>query len=117
MNQASNFSMYHKAMIELIKSVFTGNVVLESVDTAFDNAIKQTKGAMKFPFISVYPTPTITFENDKNSYPGYMIGSKMFTEVPVFDENGRDSNLIGEGIELAVEEDNSSSNNSFNENN
>ena len=88
MNQASNFSMYHKAMIELIKSVFTGNVVLESVDTAFDNAIKQTKGAMKFPFISVYPAPTITFENDKNSYPGYMIGSKMFTEVPVFDENG-----------------------------
>ena len=38
-------------------------------------------------------------------------------EIPVFDENGRDSNLIGEGIELAVEEDNSSFNNSFNENN
>ena len=38
-------------------------------------------------------------------------------EIAVFDENGCDSNLIGEGIELAVEEDNSSFNNSFNENN
>ena len=38
-------------------------------------------------------------------------------EAAVFDENGRDSNLIGEGIELAIEEANTSFNNSFNENN
>lgn len=89
MNLTSNFSMYHEAVKDLIKQAFSGQVVLEQVDTAFDNAIKQTKGKMQFPFISLYPIPTIDFDNSKNSYPSYHLGDKMFTQVPVFDENGK----------------------------
>lgn len=88
MNTNSNFSVYHQAVIDLIQSVFSGNVVLETVDTAYDNAIKQVKGNMTFPFISVYPSPTIEFDNSKNSYKSYHEGNKMFTEVPIFDDNG-----------------------------
>lgn len=88
MNLSSNFSMYHEALKKLIQSVFSGQVVLESVDTAYDNAIKQVRGKLQFPFISLYPTPTIELENSKNSFPGYHIGNKMYTEVPVFDEYG-----------------------------
>ena len=57
MNMSSNFSMYHEAVKRLIGSVFSGQVVLEQVDTAYDNAVKQVRGQMKFPFISIYPTP------------------------------------------------------------
>ena len=88
MNLSSNFSIYHEAVKKLIQSSFSGQVVLEQVDTAYDNAIKQVKGKMKFPFISLYPTPTIEFENSKNSFPSYNIGSQMFTRVPVFDDYG-----------------------------
>ena len=88
MNMSSNFSMYHEAVKRLIGSVFSGQVVLEQVDTAYDNAIKQVRGQMKFPFISIYPTPTIEFENSKNSFPSYHIGSPMYKEVPVFDDYG-----------------------------
>lgn len=88
MNLSSNFSIYHEAVKKLIQSSFSGQVVLEQVDTAYDNAIKQVKGKMKFPFISLYPTPTIEFENSKNSFPSYNIGSPMFTQVPVFDDYG-----------------------------
>lgn len=89
MNLSSNFSMYHEALKKLIQSVFSGQVVLESVDTAYDNAIKQARGKLQFPFISIYPTPTIELENSKNSFPSYHIGNKMYTEVPVFDEYGK----------------------------
>ena len=89
MNLSSNFSMYHEALKKLIQSVFSGQVVLESVDTAYDNAIKQVRGKLQFPFISIYPTPTIELENSKNSFPSYHIGNKMYTEVPVFDEYGK----------------------------
>lgn len=88
MNMSSNFSIYHEAVKKLIKSSFSGQVVLEEVDAAYDNAIKQVKGKLQFPFISLYPTPTIEFENSKNSFPSYNRGSEMFTQVPVFDEYG-----------------------------
>jgi hypothetical protein len=85
---SSNFSLYHEALRKLIESVFSGQVVLEEVDAAYDNAIKQVKGNLKFPFISLYPTPTIEFDNSKNSFPSYHVGNKMYTEVPVFNEYG-----------------------------
>ena len=85
---SSNFSMYHQAVKDLIKSAFSGQVVLEQVDAAYDNAIKQVKGKMEFPFISLYPTPTIEIDKEKNSYPSYHIGNKMYTQVPMFDEYG-----------------------------
>ena len=47
----SCFSIYHQALKEMIEKVFNGNVIYEPVDTAFDYAIKQTKGNLKFPFI------------------------------------------------------------------
>ena len=88
MTLSSNFTVYHEAMIGLIKSVFSGPVVLESVESAYDNAIKQIRGKMTFPFISIYPLPTIEFDNSKNSYPSYHLGSPMFKEVPIFDKHG-----------------------------
>jgi len=88
MNLSSNFSIYHEAVKQLIKSSFSGQVVLEQVDAAYDNAIKQIRGKLEFPFISIYPTPTIEFDNSKNTFPGYNLGNKMFTQVPVFDDNG-----------------------------
>ena len=88
MNTTSNFSNYHYALIKLIKSVFSGPVVLESTESAYDNAIKQIKGKMTFPFISLYPLPTIEFDNSKNSFPSYHLGSPMYKEVPIFDEHG-----------------------------
>ena len=88
MNYASNFTMFHNALQKLIKSVFSGNVVLESVESAYDNAIKQIKGKMTFPFISIYPLPTIEFDNSKNSFPSYHLGSPMFKEIPIYDKHG-----------------------------
>ena len=88
MNMSSNFSIYHEAVKKLIQSAFSGQVVLEQVDAAYDNAIKQIKGNLEFPFISLYPTPTIEFENSKNSFPSYHIGNQMFTQVPVFNDYG-----------------------------
>lgn len=88
MNYASNFTMFHNALQQLIKSVFSGNVVLESVESAYDNAIKQLKGKMTFPFISIYPLPTIEFDNSKNSFPSYHLGSPMFKEIPIYDKHG-----------------------------
>ena len=88
MNTTSNFSNYHNALIKLIKSVFSGPVVLESTESAYDNAIKQIKGKMSFPFISIYPLPTIEFDNSKNSFPSYHLGGPMFKEVPIFDKHG-----------------------------
>lgn len=88
MNLASNFTVYHEAVQKLIKSVFSGNVVLETVETAYDNAIKQVRGKMEFPFISIYPTPTIEFDNSKNSFPTYNVGAPMYTRVPIFDKHG-----------------------------
>ena len=98
MNLSSNFSMYHEALKRLIQSAFSGQVVLEQVDTAYDNAMKQVRGKMEFPFISLYPTPTIEFENSKNSFPSYKLGSPMYTEVPVFDDYG---NYVGSDDKVA----------------
>lgn len=85
---SSNFTMYHEALQKLLKSVFSGPVVLESTESAFDNAIKQIKGKMSFPFISLYPMPTIAMDNSKNSFPGYHLGAPMFTELPIYDKHG-----------------------------
>jgi hypothetical protein len=90
--------MYHEALQKLIQSAFSGQVVLEQVDTAYDNAMKQVRGKMEFPFISLYPTPTIEFENSKNSFPSYKLGSPMYTEVPVFDDYG---NYVGSDDKVA----------------
>ena len=88
MNVNSNFTMYHNALQELIKSVFSGPVVLESTEAAYDNALKQLKGKMSFPFISLYPLPSINFDNSKNSFPSYHLGSPMFKELPIYDKHG-----------------------------
>ena len=88
MNMSSNFSIYHEAVKKLIQSAFSGQVVLEQVDAAYDNAIKQIKGNLEFPFISLYPTPTIELENTIYFFPSYHIGNQMFTQVPVFNDYG-----------------------------
>ncbi len=85
---SSSFTMYHNALKDLISSVFSGPVVLESTDAAYDNALKQIKGKMTFPFISLYPLPTLEFDNSKNSFPTYHIGSPMYKELPLYDDYG-----------------------------
>ena len=84
----SCFSIYHQALKEMIEKVFNGNVIYEPVDTAFDYAIKQTKGNLKFPFISLYNSPNIELSAKNNNYSAIKFGAPMMTEVPVYDNNG-----------------------------
>lgn len=85
----SNFGQYHEALKDFIKKAFTnGDVILEPVDTAFDYAIKQTKGNLKFPFISIYPAPTTSIETVNNNFASYKEGMTFYKEVPVYNDDG-----------------------------
>ena len=85
----SNFGQYHEALKAFIKKAFTnGDVILEPVDTAFDYAIKQTKGDLKFPFISFYPAPTTNIEIMNNNFASYKEGMTLYKETPVYGDDG-----------------------------
>ena len=85
----SNFGQYHEALKEFIQKAFvSGSVILEPVDTAFDYAIKQTKGDLKFPFISIYPAPTTNIEIANNNFAAYKEGTTFYKEVPVYNDDG-----------------------------
>ena len=87
-NKKSCFSVYHQALKDMIEKVFVGDVVYEPVDTAFDYAIKQTKGDLKFPFISIYSAPNIEISAKNNKYSAIKDGAPMMKEVPIYDANG-----------------------------
>ena len=84
----SCLSMFHEALAEKIKSVFNGNVILSPVDEAFDYAIRQDSGELKFPFISLYPSPNIEISSKNNNYNAIQFGSPMYSEVPIYDKQG-----------------------------
>lgn len=84
----SSFSKFHQALLDSISKVFNGHVVLEPVDTAFDYAIKQSKGELKFPFISLYPASNIELSAKNNNFVAINHGVPMLREVPTYDENG-----------------------------
>lgn len=84
----SCFSSFHQAVKDALSSVFLGNVILEPVDTAFDYAIKQSGNNLTFPFISIYPAPNIEISSKNNNYYAIKNGAPMYTEVPVYNEQG-----------------------------
>ena len=80
----SNFGQYHEALKEFIQKAFvSGSVILEPIDTAFDYAIKQTKGDLKFPFISIYPAPTTNIEIANNNFAAYKEGTTLESSTMV----------------------------------
>lgn len=85
----SCFTVYHQSLKDMLSKVFTGEVILEPVDTAFDYAIKQTGGNLKFPFISFYPAPNIEISSLNNNYVAIKDGAPMMVEVPIYDEQGK----------------------------
>jgi hypothetical protein len=84
----SNFSLYGEALKDLLKSVFNGDVILEPVDTAFQYAIKQTGGDLKFPFISLYPNESIVLDRKNNAMPSYSEGMQFQNPMNVYDDDG-----------------------------
>ncbi len=84
----SNFSLYGEALKKLLNSVFTGNVILEPVDTAFEYAIKQSGDDLKFPFISFYPNPNVQIDRKNNSMSNYSEGIEFQNPISIFNEDG-----------------------------
>ena len=83
----STFSKYSEGLKVLLKKSFSGDVVLEPVDTAFQYAIKQTENNLKLPFISFYPDNTIYIDKN-NGMPGYDFGKAYQNPLPIYNEDG-----------------------------
>ena len=84
----SCFSMFHEALAEKIKSVFNGNVILSPVDEAFDYAIRQDSGELKFQFISLYPSTNIEISSKNNNFSAIQFGAPMYEDVPIYNKQG-----------------------------
>ena len=84
----SNFSLYSEALKSLLNEVFKGDVILEPVDTAFEYAIKQTKGDLKFPFISIYPNESILLDRKNNAMPSYSEGIQFQNPMNIYNDDG-----------------------------
>ena len=82
------FSKYSEALKNLLKESFTGDVILEPVDTAFNYAVKQTENNLRFPFISLYPGNTIYLDNKNNSMGAYHEGMNYQNPYLLFDNDG-----------------------------
>lgn len=95
----SNFSKYGEALKNIFKSVFSGDVIMEPVNTAFQYAVKQTENKLQFPFISFYPNSNITFDNSNNSMDQYHDGMNRENPLAIYDENNHE--LIGYNDRLA----------------
>lgn len=85
----SCISVFHNGLADLIKKVFKGDVVLDNVDTAFDYAIRQSNGELKFPFISLYPSPNIEISSLNNNFVAIKDGAPMMEKVPIYDDYGK----------------------------
>lgn len=84
----SNFSKYGEALKELISKSFSGNVIMQPVDTAFEYAIKQTENNLEFPFISFYPDNTISIDTKNNAMTSYSEGIAYQNPMPIYNEDG-----------------------------
>lgn len=82
----SNFSKFGEAFKLILKDVFSGDVIMEPVGTAFQYATKQTENKLRFPFISFYPNPNIVLDNANNSMDQYHDGSKFENPMTIYDE-------------------------------
>ena len=83
----SSISKYGEGFKKLLNKSFSGNVIMEPVDTAFQYAIKQTKNDLKFPFISFYPDNTIYIDNKNSGMPAYSFGKAYQNPLPIYDDN------------------------------
>lgn len=84
----SNFSKYHEALQDLIKSLFNGIVLLSPVDEAFEYANKNNDGKLKFPMISLYPNNSVTIDKKNTSFPSYKEGLPFQNPLQLYDDNG-----------------------------
>lgn len=84
----SSISKYGEGFKKLLNKSFSGNVIMEPVDTAFQYAIKQTKNDLKLPFISFYPDNTIYIDNKNSGMPAYSFGKAYQNPLPIYDDNG-----------------------------
>lgn len=84
----SNFSKYGEALKDLLSKVFTGNVILEPVDTAFQYAIKQSEDNLQFPFISLYPDNSVTLDRKNIAMPSYMEGMPFENPLKIYNDDG-----------------------------
>jgi len=94
----SNFSKYGEALKNLIQSIFSGSVIMEPADTAFQYAIKQTENNLKFPLISFYPDATVTLDRKNIAMPSYKQGLKYQNPLNIYDKNNE---LTGTNERLA----------------
>lgn len=94
----SNFSKFGEGLKHVLKDVFSGDVIMEPVNTAFEYATKQTDGKLKFPFISFYPNSNILLDNSNNSMDQYHDGMKFENPMTIFDEEGK---VVGQNKRLA----------------
>ena len=84
----SNFSKDGEALKKLIQEVFTGSVVMEPPDVAFQYAIKQTNNNLTLPMISFYPDNTIQLDRKNNAMPSYDEGFQFQNPMNVYNEDG-----------------------------
>ena len=84
----SNFSKYGEALKELLKKVFSGDVIMEPVDTAFKYTIQQTNNNLKLPMISFYPDNTINLDKKNISMPSYREGLEFQNPMPIYNDDG-----------------------------
>ena len=84
----SNFSKYGEALKELLKKVFSGDVIMEPVDTAFKYAIQQTNNNLKLPMISFYPDNIINLDKKNISMPSYREGLEFQNPMPIYNDDG-----------------------------
>ena len=99
----SDFSKYGEAIKELIQKVFSGSVIYEPSDTAFEYALNATKNNIKFPFISFYHQNDIQLDMGRNSFGTYKRGTLMERAVPIKDDNMKDTGLRNEKISKSVQ--------------
>ena len=85
----SNFGKFSEALKNILKSVFSGDVVIEPSNTAFQYATKETDNDLKFPFISIYPNSNIILDNKNNSMDQYHDGIDFQNPLSIYDEQGK----------------------------
>lgn len=103
MSGLSDFSKYGIALQKILQEVFTGSVIYEPVDTAFEYAQNQTKNNIKFPFISFYHEPSIEIDKSKMSFPSYHRGKLFEKAVAIRDDNNEPTGNENEKISKSVQ--------------
>lgn len=95
----SNFSKFGEGLKHIFQDVFTGDVIMEPVQTAFQYATKQTDNKLRFPFISFYPNANIILDNANNAMDQYHDGIAKENPLTIYNEENLEKN--GYNVRLA----------------